>query len=105
MRVACLAFLACAAGCSGDNAALLTITGEAPAAWVDVYVRDDRTGAIVEHSGFGAVVDKSGQPIDITAQPLKIALSLNQSAPITVLLVGATGAQPTGLVPDPSAQM
>jgi hypothetical protein len=106
MRVLCLGLLfSTVAGCNGDNAALLTITGEAPAAWLDVYVRDDRSKVIVEHSGFGAVVDKSGQPIDITTTPLKVALALNQSAPITILLVGATGAQPTGLAPDPSTQM
>ena len=94
LACAWVATLALAACNSQTPSLLIKITGDAPAELLDVYLRDDASGAIFFHSGFNAVVGPVGGrqgPIDLTQVPLKIAVRLSSGGALTVLLVGAIG--------------
>jgi len=99
--------LGCTAGCKSPDAALLTVSGDAPAAYYDLYVRDDLTQDTVFHSGFSLVAKDTPTDITKSDQPLKIALSLDGGGgrEFTFLLVGALDTMPAGSVPDPDKQM
>jgi len=76
--VGCLAVLSLSS-CTQQDAVLITVRADQPAQQYDLYVRDDTLQDVFFHSGFQKV-EKAGQPLDITAEPLKIALKLTRGA-------------------------
>jgi hypothetical protein len=70
---------------------LLTVRGDKPAQQYDLYVRDDVAQEIIFHSGFQKVEKPGVGPVDITAEPLKIALKLTRGGKFSLLLVGVIG--------------
>jgi hypothetical protein len=99
---------ALAAGCHQAPALLLSVTADAPAQLVDLYLQEEQSHKVIFHSGFNAAVglDPSGvlTPIDLTATPLKIAVSLSATGRYKILVVGAIGALDGGK-PSPDGQL
>lgn len=76
-------------GCTGQNAVLLTLTADAPVDQYQLSVRDDATATEAYASGFTRV---PGEPaLDLTRQPLKLALKLSRGGRFTLLAVGVAG--------------
>src|SRR5262245_3117483 len=82
--------LAIVSGCTQQDAVLITVKGDQKAELYDLYVRDDVLQDVFFHSGFQRV-EKGGQPLDITQEPLKIALKLTRGGKFSFLIVGVIG--------------
>ncbi len=70
---------------------LLTVRGDRPAQQYDLYVRDDVSQEVIFHSGFQKVEKPNIGAIDITNEPLKIALKLTRGGKFSFLMVGVIG--------------
>ena len=80
-----------ASGCHSQNAVLLTVTADAKVEQYQLFVHDDDAASVVYSSGFTSV-STPGQPaLDLTVEPLKLALKLSRGGHFTLLLVGVIG--------------
>ncbi|HXU67734.1 MAG TPA: putative metal-binding motif-containing protein [Polyangia bacterium] len=69
---------------------LLTVTADAPVEQYQLFLHDDDAAQIVYSSGF-IPVSAPGQQLDLTMEPLKLALKLSRGGHFTLLLVGVIG--------------
>ncbi len=93
-----------AAGCSSQNAVLLTVNGDNTPDLYQLFVHDDDNSAIVYSSGFTSL-QTPGQPtLDLTKDQLKLALKLSRGGHFTLLIVGVIGQLVDGK-PGPTAKM
>src|SRR5262245_42998832 len=101
LRLGLLGCLAIVSGCPQQDAVLITVRGDQKVEYYDLYVRDDALQDVFFHSGFQKV-ERAGAALDITQEPLKIALKLTRGGTFSFLIVGTIG-EPDGAKPAPNA--